>query len=92
MQNNYFEKDDSRNIYNLFINTKKTFYNTNREFSTMDMFPTTLSAMNVKIEGDRLGLGTDLFSGTETLIEKDGYDKFNVSMSNYSKFYYEKMR
>jgi phosphoglycerol transferase len=58
----------------------------------MDMFPTTLSAMNVKIEGDRLGLGTDLFSGRETLIERDGYNKFNVSMSNYSKFYYEKMR
>ena len=92
MQNNYFEENDSRTIYNLFINTKSTFYNTNRDFSTMDMFPTTLSAMNVKIEGDRLGLGTDLFSGRETLIEKDGYDKFNVSMSNYSKFYYEKMR
>jgi len=92
MQNDYFEEDDSRSIYNLFINTKSTFYNTNREFSTIDMFPTTLSAMNVKIEGDRLGLGTDLFSGVETLIERDGYDKFNVSMSNYSKFYYEKMR
>ena len=92
MQNNFFEEEDSRTIYNLFINTKSTFYNTNREFSTMDMFPTTLSAMNVKIEGDRLGLGTDLFSGTETLIERDGYDKFNVGMSNYSKFYYEKMR
>ena len=92
MQNNYFEENDSRTIYNLFINTKSTFYNTNRDFSTMDMFPTTLSAMNVKIEGDRLGLGTDLFSGRETLIEKDGYDKFNDSMSNYSKFYYEKMR
>ena len=92
MQNNFFEEDDSRTIYNLFINTKKTFYNTNREFSTMDMFPTTLSAMNVEIEGDRLGLGTDLFSGEETLIERDGYDKFNVSMSNYSKFYYEKLR
>ena len=46
-----------------------------REYSTMDLFPTTLAAMNVEIEGDRLGLGTNLYSGAETLIEKYGCEK-----------------
>ncbi len=44
-----------------------------RDFATFDLFPTALSAMGVEIEGDRLGLGTDLFSGTPTLSEKYGY-------------------
>ncbi len=33
----------------------------NRVFTTMDLFPTVLSALGFEIEGDRLGLGTDLF-------------------------------
>ena len=43
-----------------------------REYSTMDLFPTTLAAMNVRIEGDRLGLGTNLYSDEKTIIEKYG--------------------
>ena len=38
----------------------------------MDLFPTTLSSMGVEIEGNKLGLGTDLFSNEETLMEKLG--------------------
>lgn len=45
-----------------------------REYSTLDLFPTTLAAMNVKIEGDRLGLGVNLYAEEETLIEKYGID------------------
>ena len=36
--------------------------NMKRTYTTMDNFPTTLAAMGVKIEGNRLGLGTNLFS------------------------------
>ena len=42
-----------------------------RVYSTFDLFPTTLAAMGVKIEGDRLGLGTNLYSDVPTLTEKD---------------------
>ena len=45
-----------------------------REYSTMDLFPTTLAAMGVSIGGERLGLGTNLFSNEDTLTEALGYD------------------
>ena len=37
-------------------------------------FLTTLGALGVQIEGDRLGLGTNLFSSTQTLVERYGID------------------
>ena len=45
-----------------------------REFSTLDMFPTTLAALGVEIYGNRLGLGTNLFSTEPTLIETYGFE------------------
>ena len=59
----------------------------NRIFSTMDLFPTTLSAMGVKIEGNRLGLGTNLFSNEETLIQKYNETYVNLEFLKRSKFY-----
>ena len=53
----------------------------------MDYFPTILASIGVKIEGERLGLGTNLFSDEQTLIEKYGYDEVNSNLSKYSKFY-----
>ena len=67
------DDDYTRTTYNCFINAPKTPVNAkNRVFSSLDMFPTTLSAMGVTIKGDRLGLGTDLFSSTPTLSEQLG--------------------
>ena len=56
-------------------------------FTTLDMFPTTLSAMGVKFDGERLGLGTDLFSGRETLAEQLGLDELNEELSKHSNYY-----
>ena len=53
----------------------------------MDMFPTTLAAIGCEIEGNRLGLGTNLFSGEKTLTEKYGYDNLNAELSKKSEFY-----
>ena len=53
----------------------------------MDMFPTALAAMGVKIEGDRLGLGTNLFSREETLAEKYGYEVLFDELDRKSTFY-----
>ena len=91
MQKNYLP-DDDRYVYNLFINSSaSTENNKNRKFSTMDMFPTTLASLGVKIEGIKLGLGTNLFSNEKTLVEKYGYEYTNNELSYGSQFYLNKI-
>ena len=70
-----FPEQDKDNIYNVFINTKETTQNRNRIFNQTDLFPTILESIGFKIDGDRLGLGTSLFSTKPTLIEQLGYKK-----------------
>ena len=78
-----------RTIYNCFISKDEpTDVNLkNREFSALDMFPTILSFLGYDIEGDRLGLGVNLFSDQKTLMEQMGYDSFNAELSKYSEYY-----
>lgn len=77
-----------RTIYNCFINAEVSTENTqNRVFTSMDMFPTILAAMGYTIEGDRLGLGTNLFSNLPTLAEELGYDYVNTEVGKYSAYY-----
>ena len=91
MQSNvkdYLTDADNRTIYNAFINTGITpVKSKNRLFSSVDMFPTTLAALGVNIEGNRLGLGVNLFSDEETLIEKLGPKEFSNEISKKSKYY-----
>lgn len=85
---NGIPEDYERTVFNLFINSPvTTLNNTNRSFSTLDLFPTTLSALGVSIEGNRLGLGTNLFSEEMTLMEKLGFDEFSNELSKTSSFY-----
>jgi len=51
------------------------------------MFPTTLSALGVDIEGSRLGLGVDLYSSEKTLSEKYGYEALDEELQKKSLFY-----
>ena len=77
-----------RMVYNVIINSGLDSKNTkNRKFNTIDMYPTTIASLGGVIEGDRLGLGTNLFSGKETLIEKYGHDKYEKEISLSSDFY-----
>lgn len=39
------------------------------KFNAMDLFPTILASIGASIPGERLGLGTNLFSGERTLQE-----------------------
>ncbi len=79
---------DNRTMYNAFLNSEVTTNNTqNRQFSVLDMFPTTLASLGVKIEGNRLGLGVNLFSHKRTLIEKIGYEKLNEEILKRSNYY-----
>lgn len=90
MNGDFFKNVDASNrrIYNAFLNSAVATKNTkNREFYQMDYFPTILASIGVKIEGERLGLGTNLFSDEQTLIEKYGYEEVNSNLSKYSKFY-----
>lgn len=83
-----FDPDYKRDIFNLIINPAKEPEKVqNRQFAPLDMFPTILSSMGVEIKGDRLGLGTDLFSETPTLIERDGLEKFDSEISMNSNYY-----
>lgn len=90
MQKNFYEESDyQRTIYNTIINSDiEAIYEKNRLFSTFDMFPTTLAALNVEIKGDKLGLGVNLFSEEKTLLEEFGIEKFNEEISKKS-FYYD---
>ena len=53
----------------------------------MDYFPTLLASIGVEIEGDRLGLGTNLFSNEKTLMEKYSIESINSEFIKHSKFY-----
>ena len=93
MDNGYFLRCDvgdeyTRRNYNCFINSAvEAQNNKNRQFSALDMFPTTLAAMGCTIEGDYLGLGVNLFSGKPTLIEKLGYEEFDLQLTMLSEYY-----
>lgn len=77
-----------RTVYNVFINSNlNTDNNKNRLFSTMDIYPTVLASMGFEIEGDKLGLGTNLFSDKKTIVEKFGVDYLKKEIKKKSKFY-----
>lgn len=92
MQEGFYEqridKDYERTVYNAIINPAiEPKNNKNRIFTSMDMYPTILASIGVKIEGERLGLGTNLYSGIPTLSEKLGFNNFNEELKKNSKFY-----
>ena len=79
-----------RSVYNCFLNARAMpgeGADTFRTASVMDLFPTTLAAMGYRIEGDRLGLGTNLFSGRKTLAEEMGYETLNTEVQKYSRYF-----
>lgn len=87
------EIDDAyvRTNYNCILNAPVTPAKMkNRQFGTIDMFPTTLAAIGVQIEGDRLGLGTNLFSERQTLSEEFGHLELDKELQKNSPFYFEK--
>ena len=92
MDSGYFTRNVDKNYvrhgYNCFLNLPVEAVRTkNRQFSALDMFPTTLAAMGCSIEGDHLGLGVNLFSSEPTLIERYGYKRFCSELSKSSPFY-----
>ena len=92
MDNGYFDRnvdtDYQRLMYNCFINSAATATHVhNRKWAAVDLFPTTLAAMGCTIEGNRLGLGTNLYSNLATLTERIGFEKFNNELEKSSDYY-----
>lgn len=81
------EGNYDRRVFTAYINAAAYAQDQQeRTYSTFDNFPTTLAALGVQINGDRLGLGTNLFSGTKTLLEEFGNSKVNAELKKKSEF------
>ena len=94
MQDNFYntEKGYTRTVYNAIINPAIEETNSkNRVFTTMDMFPTILASIGVQIEGEKLGLGTNLYSGVPTLAETIGIQELDTELKKNSSFYNKKI-
>ena len=95
MDQDYFNdvpKTYQRTVFNEIINSPiQAEYTKNRQFTTFDLYPTTLAALGVEIEGNRLGLGTNLFSGTKTVPERLGYQNFEDEVTKKSDYYDRKI-
>lgn len=93
MDSSLIPEGAERRLYNCYINSAKepAGATTNRTFTSLDFFPTTLSAMGFDIEGNRLGLGTDLFSGDPTLAEEIGFDYLDTELAKESRFYMKEL-
>lgn len=78
-----------RPVYNCFINAagEGDCQETGRMCTTLDMFPTTLAALGYTIEGERLGLGVNLFSDVETLAQRMGYEALDAELLKNSNYY-----
>lgn len=78
-----------RMVYNCFINAEKpeVIRTENHACMTFDLFPSILSAMGYQIEGDRLGLGTNLFSQQTTLVEQLGMEEVEAQLAVHSDYY-----
>ena len=85
-----FDDTYERHVYNCIINSAASvdFEQTkNRTITPFDMYPTTLAALGCTIEGDRLALGTNLYSNLPTLAERYGMETLNAELAKTSKYY-----
>lgn len=91
MDANFFQdtpEDYRRATFNTIINSAVTTENTkNRAFTSFDMYPTTLASIGATIDGEKLGLGVNLFSESNTLCEQLGTEYFLSELEKVSTFY-----
>lgn len=81
-------ESEERRVYNAIINSAiNTTCTKKRIFNAFDYYPTTLASMGADIDGDRLGLGTNLFSCDKTLSEKYGSNYINSEIIKNSLYY-----
>ena len=90
--NGTYDKAYDRTAFNTFIHSAvQTTHNKNRIFTSFDMYPTILTAMGATVEGGRLGLGVDLFSGQKTIAEEIGLEKLDMELRKQSAYLKKKI-
>lgn len=78
--------DYQRKVYTTYINASaQKEIEGERVYSTFDNFPTTIAALGAEIKGERLGLGTNLYSSKQTLTECLGVEKEQSELLKKSK-------
>lgn len=91
MDPNFFKDLDENYIrkgYYVFINSKVDYYGMqSKKITTFDLFPTTVASLGISYDGNRLGLGTNLFSDEKTLIEILGWDELQDELRKSSAYY-----
>lgn len=80
------EKFSKNHIINIFINSKKLPFNTNKIFTTYDLAPTILEATGYNIE--KFGIGRSLFSENHTLFENKN-EKFDLIITGKNNMFSE---
>lgn len=89
MDSNFCEDVDDnyvRKVYTAYVNPAAEIQaDERRDYTTFDSFPTILASLGANIGGDRLGLGTNLFSSSQTLTERLGIDVVKDGVSRKSK-------
>ena len=74
------DTDITHYLLDFFINSSRNAESYNREFTSLDMFPTILESMGAEIPNGALGLGRSLYSKRPTLLEKYGADSLNKAI------------
>ena len=83
-----YSDDYTRLSYLTVLNSAIPYtLNKTRTFTQMDMYPTTLAAMGFNVEGNKLGIGVNLFQDIPTALEELGYEGLKEQLEMHSKFY-----
>jgi len=82
------KKDHSNHgVYNVFLNLPQGLtIKKDKKFTTFDLAPTILEALQIKLTHHSFGLGRSLFADNNTLIEKHG-NSFDYLLIPYSNIY-----
>ncbi|MDO4606687.1 MAG: LTA synthase family protein [Bowdeniella nasicola] len=90
-----WDEDYERTIVNMILNgalpDPGPEITKNRDFAPFDYFPTIVAALGITIDGNQLGLGTNLYSGEPTLMERTGVHTIDREMTKRSPFYEERL-
>ena len=93
----HFTPDYNRQQFNLVLNPDPSVANVgenitrNRKWANWDMFPTIVASLGAKIDGEKLGIGTNLFSGAKTIYEENDVRKVNKELEKKSVLYNDKI-
>lgn len=81
-------RNAKRGIFNMFLNVREGLkIDKNKIFSTYDLAPTILEALNIEIKPRKFGLGRSMFSDTISLVEKFGSLNLKLNLIKKSEFY-----